>query len=567
MTETVRGSSSTSGTNDLNSYVKRVDRLVSVVQLLSAARDLENIMALVRSAAREIAQSDGATFVLKDNTFCFYADEDAISPLWKGQRFPMHSCISGWAMLNKKAVIIEDIYQDARIPLEAYKPTFVKSLAMIPIRREDPIGAIGIYWAEQHKCTEQELELIQALADTVSVAMENVNLFNSLSAKVTELQKVNEAKDLFLMTVSHELRTPLNSILGWTEIMKDAAATPEDMQRGLEVIDRNAKTQAHIVEDLLDSSRIMAGRLSMDNSEVNLVDVARQTLASVATEAHKKNIEIQFAAKVPEALVIGDSLRLQQVLTNLLINAIKFSKDGGEILVSVEKRGPGAVITVKDTGVGLSKESQLHLFTRFFQADSTTTRKHGGLGLGLSISKYLVEKHNGQINLSSEGEGKGATAEVVIPLIEEKNVNSDDALHEHAKANPLKPLQGIHVLAVDDDPDCLQLVEAVLRKSGAEVETASSVDEAIRISRLFHFDALVSDLSMPLEDGFSLVQKVRAGETPLEKEIPAIAVTAFNDKDNHDKALSAGFDEFFGKPFSSVRLINTLEAGSHRLAH
>ncbi|QDK46711.1 hybrid sensor histidine kinase/response regulator [Bdellovibrio sp. ZAP7] len=566
MTETVRGNISTSGTNGFNSYAKRVDRLVSVIQLLSATRDLQTIMTLVRSAAREIAQSDGATFVLKENDFCFYADEDAISALWKGQRFPMQSCISGWAMMNKKAVIIEDIYQDARIPLEVYKPTFVKSLAMIPIRREDPIGAIGIYWAEHHKCTDQELDLIQALADSVSVAMENVNLFNSLSAKVAELQKVNEAKDLFLMTVSHELRTPLNSILGWTEIMKDPSATPEDIRRGLEVIDRNARTQAHIVEDLLDSSRIITGRLSMDKGEVDLVEVAKQTMALVATEARKKKIELHFAAKVQKALVLGDSFRLQQVLTNLLINAIKFSNDGGEILVSVDKRGPGAVIQVIDHGVGLSQESQSHLFTRFFQADSTTTRKHGGLGLGLSISKYLVEKHNGQINIISEGEGKGTTAEVVIPLIEQ-NEHSDEDSREHAKANPQKPLQGIHVLAVDDDPDCLQLVEAVLRKSGAEVETASSVDEAIRISRLFHFDALVSDLSMPLEDGFSLVQKVRAGETPMGKEIPAIAVTAFNDKDNHDKALSAGFDEFFGKPFSSVRLINTLEAGSHRVAH
>jgi two-component system CheB/CheR fusion protein len=542
---------------------KRIERLVSVIQELSAARDLETIVTLVRSAARAMAQSDGATFVLKDGDFCVYADEDAISPLWKGQRFPLHSCISGWAMLNKKAVIIEDIYKDSRVPLEAYKPTFVKSLAMIPIRRDDPIGAIGIYWAHQHKCTQQELELIQALADTVSVAMENVNLYNSLIAKVTELQKVNEAKDLFLMTVSHELRTPLNSILGWTEIMKDNPSA-DDLHRGLDVIDRNAKSQARIVEDLLDSSRILAGRLSLENSEVNLVEVAKNSLAVVETEAQKKNIQLHLSSKVEEANVMGDAFRLQQVLNNLLINAIKFSKEGAEVLMIIEKRGPGAVIKVKDSGVGLSEENQRHLFSRFFQADSTTTRKHGGLGLGLSISKYLVEQHNGQISLSSDGEGQGTTAEVVIPLIPEKNEETNDALSEYSKSTPSKPLQGVHILAVDDDPDCLQLVETVLRKSGARVEVASSVNEAIRISRLFHFDALISDLSMPEEDGFSLVRKVRAGETPMEKEIPAVAVTAFNDKDNHDKALSAGFNDFFGKPFSSIRLVNTLEAGAHK---
>ncbi|UYL09108.1 ATP-binding protein [Bdellovibrio sp. SKB1291214] len=540
---------------------KKIERLVSVIQSLSAARNLDTIMTLVRSAAREMAQSDGATFVLKDNGFCFYADEDAISPLWKGQRFPLTSCISGWAMLNQKAVIIEDIYKDSRIPIEAYRPTFVKSLAMIPIRRDDPIGAIGIYWGQQHRCTPQELEMIQALADTVSVAMENVNLYNSLNAKVSELEKVNEAKDLFLMTVSHELRTPLNSILGWTEILKDSGSA-EDIEKGLDIIDRNAKSQARIVEDLLDSSRIMAGRLRIEKENINLVEVAKNAVATVQADAMKKNIEIHLAAKIDNAQVLGDPLRLTQVFNNLLTNAIKFSEPKSEIVVSIETRGPGVAVRIKDTGVGISTEGQQRLFTRFFQADSTTTRKHGGLGLGLSISKYLIDQHNGQINIYSEGEGKGSTAEFVIPLVEEKSMERNDALNEYT--TPQKPLNGVHVLAVDDDPDCLGLVETVLRKSGAHVEKANSVHEALRLSSLFHFDALVSDLSMPEEDGFSLVRKVRAGLTAMEKEIPAVAVTAFNDKDNHDKAISAGFDDFFGKPFSSHQLIHRLEVGAHK---
>jgi two-component system CheB/CheR fusion protein len=540
---------------------KRIDRLVSVIQSLSAARDLNTIMKIVRSAAREMAQSDGATFVLKDNGFCFYADEDAISPLWKGQRFPLTSCISGWAMLNKKAVIIEDIYRDPRIPIEAYRPTFVKSLAMIPIRRDDPIGAIGIYWAEFHKCTNEELETIQALADTVSVAMENVNLYNSLNAKVSELEKVNEAKDLFLMTVSHELRTPLNSILGWTEIMKDSSS-PEDITKGLDIIDRNAKSQARIVEDLLDSSRIMAGRLRIEKENVNIVEVAKNSIATVQADALKRQITVELDAKIEDAKVLGDPGRLTQVFNNLLTNAIKFSEPKGKIIVSIAQRGPGVAIRITDNGVGISAEGQKRLFSRFFQADSTTTRKHGGLGLGLSISKYLIDQHNGQISIQSEGEGKGSTAEFVIPLVEEKSMATHDVLNEYTQ--PQKPLNGVHVLAVDDDPDCLGLVETVLRKSGAQVEKANSVHEAIRLSSLFHFDALVSDLSMPEEDGFSLVRKVRAGQTAMGKEIPAVAVTAFNDKDNHDKAISAGFDDFFGKPFSSHQLIHTLEVGAHK---
>lgn len=195
-------------------YVGGAKRLVEVAQDLSSARSLEKIMTVVRSAARDIARSDGATFVLRDGDFCYYADEDAISPLWKGQRFPLSSCISGWAMLHKQAVAIDDIYEDPRIPIPAYAPTFVKSLLMVPIRQENPIGAIGIYWAQTHKATPEEMEMIQALADIVSVSMENVNLYQDLSQKVDQLKKSNDAKDNFLMTVSHELRTPLNSILG-----------------------------------------------------------------------------------------------------------------------------------------------------------------------------------------------------------------------------------------------------------------------------------------------------------------------------------------------------------------
>ncbi|WP_413558623.1 ATP-binding protein [Bdellovibrio sp. HCB209] len=542
---------------------QKFDRLLHVIQELSAARSLESITTLVRSAAREMAQSDGATFVLKDNGYCYYVDEDAISPLWKGQRFPLQACISGWAMLNKKAVIIEDIYKDPRIPIDAYRPTFVKSLAMIPVRREDPIAAIGIYWAEQHRCTPQELELIQALADTVSVAMENVQLYESLGSKISELEKVNEEKDQFLMTVSHELRTPLNSILGWTEILKDSNTPGEDMSRGLDIIDRNAKSQARIVEDLLDSTRIMAGRLRLDKADVDLVEIAQHAINAIEVEAHKKKVKIQFHSDMQDAVVNGDPVRLQQVLNNLLTNAIKFSNAEGEVTVSIQRRGPGVAVSVRDHGVGISLDGQNRLFNRFFQVDSTTTRKYGGLGLGLAISRHLIDSHNGMITLTSEGEGMGSTAEFVLPLTDKYNQTSD-AVHEYSSEALQKPLTGVNVLAVDDDEDCLILMEAVLKRSGAHVEKANSVHEAIRLSGLFQFDAIVSDLSMPEEDGFSLVRKVRAGQTPLEKEIPAVAVTAFNDKDNHDKALNAGFNDFFGKPFSSNKLVDRLETEAHR---
>ncbi|WP_413586638.1 ATP-binding protein [Bdellovibrio sp. HCB274] len=542
-------------------YVGGIKRLVEVIPELSSARSLEQVMTIVRSAAREIARADGATFVLKEGPFCHYADEEAISPLWKGQRFPLESCISGWSMINKKAVVIQDIYQDPRIPFEAYRPTFVKSLAMVPIRVDDPIGAIGVYWAQEYLLPEDQLELLQALADSVSVALENINLYSDLKKKIEQLELANEAKDNFLLTVSHELRTPLNAIIGWTDILREDVVTDEEREQGLDVINRNAKTQARIVEDLLDSTRIVVGRMRLEQEEVELIEVLKVAVSSLQTEANKKAIKIHMSTDLQEAPVKGDALRLQQVFTNLLVNAIKFSYDGGEILVKVQKRGPGVQIQIEDHGVGISDSTRQNLFDRFHQADNSTTRRFGGLGLGLSISKHLIESHNGQISIFSDGEGRGTTAQIILPMIDKKVSELAEVLSRHAREGVQSELllRSVHVLAVDDDEDSLKLMETVLRRSGAKVEKAHSVQEALRLTRLFHFDAVVSDLSMPEEDGFSLIKKVRAGQTALKKSIPAVAVTAFNDQDSRDKALSAGFDQFFGKPLSRSELIHSLE--------
>jgi Osmosensitive K+ channel histidine kinase len=546
------------------SFVRGEKRLVQVIQDLSSAKSLEDIMTLVRSAAREIVHSDGATFVLKDGEFCFYADEDAISPLWKGSRFPLHSCVSGWAMLNKKSVAIDDIYQDPRIPIDAYKPTFVKSLAMVPIRKDDPIGAIGVYWAEHHETSAEELELLQALANTVSVAMENVGLYNDLQKKITDLEKANTEKDNFLMTVSHELRTPLNSILGWLDILKeDEGGTKSDQHdMALDIIERNARSQARIVEDLLDSTRIVVGRLKLDKKEVNLVEIAREAVTTVQMEAQKKELEIELLNMADRALVMGDFGRLRQVFINILFNAIKFSHHGGKIFVKVQNRGPGAEVQIQDQGIGITAEERPKIFGRFHQADSTTTRKYGGLGLGLSISKSLVEGHGGFINIFSKGENMGTTVVFSIPLVDLNKEAVSAALENHTieSIKPGKKLSGYNILAVDDDQDSLMLVEMVLKRSGAHVETANSVREAIQKTDEQKFDALVSDLSMPEEDGFSLVRKIRAGETSMPSDIPAVAVSAFTDEDNQKKAKGAGFNQLFGKPFSGPALIKTLES-------
>ncbi|WP_374074504.1 ATP-binding protein [Bdellovibrio bacteriovorus] len=390
-------------------------RLVEVIQDLSSARTLEQVMLLVRKAARDIAQADGATFVLRDGDFCFYADEDAISPLWKGQRFPMSACISGWSMLHKQAVVIEDIYKDPRIPIDAYAPTFVKSLAMTPIRKEAPIGAIGTYWKDLHVPTEEQLELLQALANSTSVALENLNLYQTLESRIEELKLANKTKDEFLTTVSHELRTPLNAILGWAEILLENPLEDEE-KLGLETIERNARHQSKIVADLLDSSQILSGKLQVNKKEVDIVEIARETVNTVLLEAEKKNVEIEFKSLLENATVFGDPERLKQILRNLLANAIKFSYAGGKVFIEIAPRGPAIQVSVRDQGEGIEPQFLPHIFETFRQADNSITRKYGGLGLGLAISRHLAEAHKGSISVQSAGKGQGATVIFSLPL-------------------------------------------------------------------------------------------------------------------------------------------------------
>ncbi|MFV8258833.1 ATP-binding protein [Bdellovibrio bacteriovorus] len=547
------------------SYDGGVRKLVEVIQNLSAARSLDEITKLVRTAARVIADADGATFVLKDGDFCFYADEDAISPLWKGQRFPLETCVSGWAMLHKETVIIEDIYRDERVPWDAYRPTFVKSMMMTPIRREDPIGAIGTYWKDQRLPTDEQRELLRALADSVSVSIENLNNYNDLQKRIEELKEANRSKDEFLMTVSHELRTPLNSIMGWAEILLEAKPEDHDARLGLETIERNARNQTRIIEDLLDSSRILLGRFHMEKHPVDLVEVVNQAVDAVRLMAEKKDIHIEIVKGVATAMIQGDIERLKQIVNNLLINAIKFSHAKSRIEVAVTRQGPSFSVSVKDEGVGMDPEFVPQAFERFRQADGSTTRKFGGLGLGLSISRHLVEAHQGTIVARSEGIGKGSEFSFSIPAWNKQG----EIINEPSPTAPSRnsrPLLGTHILVVDDDKDSLQVMETVLKINGADVVAADSVEEALQSQGVF--DLIVCDLSMPGEDGFSFAHRIRAGETHFSRQVPMMALTAFVDKGSETKALGEGFDSFMGKPFAVPQLIRSLvELNSTNYTH
>ena len=390
--------------------------LVSIVQALSQVRTLDEITKIVRTAARELTGADGATFVLKEEGLCHYVDEYAIAPLWKGHRFPLGKCVSGWAMIHKKAVTIADIYQDPRVPIDAYRPTFVKSLVMVPIKQNDPVGAIGTYWAHPHNATAEEVAELQALADTTAVAMENVNLLQSLNQQIEELAEANKSKDQFLMMVSHELRTPLNSIQGWAELLNSKGLTEQEMEQGLKTILRNAKAQNRIINDLMDTSTIIMNRISFEKKPVDVIAILDHALSASRFNAQTKNLKVQFESQFESAWVVGDSERLLQVFNNLMTNAIKFTPEGGQVKIKAAPEGPSIRISFEDTGEGIAKDFLPHVFERFRQADDSLTRNHGGLGLGLAIAQHVVQALGGSIEAKSDGPGKGSIFTLLFPL-------------------------------------------------------------------------------------------------------------------------------------------------------
>ncbi|MDR3632569.1 MAG: ATP-binding protein [Isosphaeraceae bacterium] len=368
-----------------------------------------------------------------------------------------------------------------------------------------------------------------------------------------EAEAANRMKDDFLATLSHELRTPLNAIMGWSRLLRSGALGPEDLQEGLDVIDRNTKAQAQLIEDLLDLSRIVSGNLRLDVQRVNLAEVIDAALAAVAPAADAREVRIHKMLDSFAAAVSGDPVRLQQVVWNLLSNAVKFTPKGRKVQILLERVNSHVEIAVIDTGIGIKPEFLPYVFERFRQADPSTTRRHGGLGLELSIVKHLVEMHGGSVRAKSAGENQGSTFVIQLPIIV---VQPSDG--NHGRVLPKDPsdgemecppglLGGIRVLVVDDEPDARELIRRVLAGCEADVFVAGSVPEALALLESHEPDVLVSDIGMPERDGYDLIREVRARGRDA-KQVPAIALTAFARSEDRRRAMLAGFQVHVAKP-------------------
>jgi signal transduction histidine kinase len=446
--------------------------------------------------------------------------------------------------------------------------------------------------------SEADERLAATLATQVAVAYENAVLYSDAQQHATELQleiaerkqaeeeraqllireqearadaeQANRTKDEFLATLSHELRTPLSAILGWSHLVRTGKLDEPQMSRAFETIERNARSQSQLIDDLLDVSRIITGKLQIEPRPIDLCSVIEAASDAVRPAIEAKEIQFETVLDEEACFVPGDANRLQQIFWNLFSNAIKFTPAEGNVRVEIKRVDSRVQVSVSDSGIGITSEFLPYIFDRFRQADGSTTRVHGGLGLGLSIVKHLVQLHEGDIEVESKGKDQGTTFTVNLPLAPAESAETiEKAAPAESGGNGLpagfsKALVGLRILVVDDEEDSRDLVTAILTRCGSKVKCCESTAEALKTFREWKPDLLVSDIGMPVEDGYALIKKLRKLRSKLAREIPAVALTAYATDDDRSRALSAGFQMHVAKPIEPEALVRSIAGAAGR---
>jgi PAS domain S-box-containing protein len=454
----------------------------------------------------------------------------------------------------------------------------VRSGLAVPVlaRAGEVVGTLFFGHPEPHMFNERTERIVGGVAAQAGIAIDNARMVEAAQRAAeerkvlldrersarAEAERSSQMKDEFLATLSHELRTPLTAILGWSQVLRRGNRTPEEQVRGLETIERNARAQAQLIEDLLDMGRITSGKVLLDMKLLMPSLVVDAALDAVRPAAEAKGIQLErdFA---PSGHVAGDANRLQQVVWNLLTNALKFTPRGGAVRASIWEHEGHVHITISDNGVGIRSEFLPYVFERFRQADASTTRRHGGLGLGLSIVKHLVEQHGGTVSAASEGEGMGSSFTVRLPLasgeIRAQRMHSPPRSERVPLPDMgLRDLGGLRVLLVDDDADARDLISRILRDCHCHVQCAANAAEALALVRAGRYDVLVSDIGMPDVDGFELLSRIRALGPARGGALPAIALTAFARSEDRLYALESGFLDHVPKPIEPSELVATI---------
>jgi signal transduction histidine kinase/CheY-like chemotaxis protein len=486
-------------------------------------------------------------------------------------RLPKGAGMVGLAIGRRAIVTAPDVleYPDVAYPGDArarLERSAYRSLLAVPlVVQERVLGALAVGAERGHRFTEREIELVSVFAHHAAVALDNARLFDEAQRRRAEAERAqviaeeaNRAKDEFLAVLSHELRTPLTAILGWVRLLRAGRLPPVRVTDALAAIDRNTRMQTRLIDDLLDVSRIVAGKIELELRPLDLAAVVREVLTSAAQDPHAAAL-LSDAAIEAGTVVRGDRDRLHQVVTNLVANATKFTPAGGRVDVCLRRVDEDIELIVVDTGEGIGAEQLSHIFDRFHQVDRSSTRRHGGLGLGLAIVRHLVEAHGGSVRAESGGRGLGARFTVRLP--------SASRVERAASLGPVEPaggerlLSSLRVLFVDDNPEARSLVGAILEAAGAEVWLAASAAEALDALRDRTFDVVLSDIGMPDLDGYDFVMRLREVERAADRHpVCAIALTAYAGAEDRRRALAGGFQGYVAKPIDPADLVRAVLA-------
>jgi len=559
----------------LEENVAVLEALNNVGAIVASDLDREKVVQAVTDAATELTTAAFGAFFYNVKTatneaYTLYTISGVPREAFAKFPMPRNTKVFAPTFTGRGVVRSGDITRDRRygqnppyqgMP-EGHLP--VRSYLAVPVkgRRGEVIGGLFFGHPDTDRFTEHHERLAVGIGAWASVALENARMY-------ALAQESSKLKDEFLASLSHELRTPLNAVLGYARLLRAGILTDDKQSKALETIERNALSLAQIVEDVLDISRIVSGKIRLDVQSIHVPEVVQHAIDAVTPAADAKGVDIDalFATDTPSTS--GDPERLQQVFWNLLSNAVKFTSRNGRVEIRTGRSGSRIEVSVRDTGIGIAPEFLPHVFERFRQADAGSTRERGGLGLGLSIARQLVEMHGGTIEAASDGPGRGATFTVSLPVSAVRAA--------HAEPQPARPqaapaalalfdgdLRDVDVLAVDDDPDAVRLIAELLQAAGARVTTASSADDALGVLEAHVPHVVVTDLGMPRVDGFALLERIRMHGNPLVRQLPVAALTAYARSDDRCKVLQAGFQEHLAKPVEPAALVATVSALARR---
>lgn len=547
-------------------YLELLSRIVPIAQTLGTARNLTSIYRALHDFVRAsmpctafFVSSYNAEKSLRVAEYVWGEDGEVDISVLPPMPLTEDGGPNSQAIFQKKSVVVNrywDLMKTRPHVILQENGIDPNSSLVVPMTVMNRIiGTLEVQAYQDKAFTNEHIIALEMVGNLAAVAIENVRLLQVEADARETAEAANRAKDEFLSVLSHELRTPLNSILGWVRMLRAGMLDKEKTVKAVEVIERNALLQNNLIEDLLDVSRIISGKMRIEKEAVDLVKVFEDAVESLRPVAVQKNISFKAVATENSLTIDGDAMRFQQIIVNLVQNAIKFTSEDGKVEVSLSRHGELARLVVKDNGIGINEEILPFIFERFKQADSSTKRAFSGLGLGLTIVRNLVELHGGAITAESKGEGLGATFIVEIPLtkdfLEKVSVENETQI----PSAETFALQGARILLVDDDFESLVPLQLFLEKEKAEIVTATSAKDALEKLSQENFHILITDIGMPLADGYDLIAKVRQLQTEQNAFITAIALTAYASSDDRRRALASGFQEHFAKPVDYDELL------------